>query len=347
MNKNNINNDKIKGQNNVLDSQKGIIQNKSNNEKIYIGQKLTNSNNTIKQNNAISNNLNSNNITKVRIMNINSKNNNANNQLLINNNSSLQKNNLNHFNNPQNFTSFQNSCSNNIRYQNNYQSLYNNNQNYVTSYRSQNYLSNQNNGTISNLGGTNINSGSSSSICEGSCNCGNLEGGICCGRNWCSYSWKLVLSVIICIIVICFIIEGIEDYKKEQISKVNSKGEIPTIDKSSKTSSNFCNEIQNFINKLDNKTFGESIDSIEKKDKLKEKACKEFKSKDERCITCYIKMNYGTNCILIHNSTIYEDFKNLIGYYMNGESFKFTYAYCQEVNIKFYYFYIILIILLI
>ena len=80
---------------------------------------------------------------------------------------------------------------------------------------------------------------------------------------------------------------------------------------------------------------------------MKEKACKEFKSKDERCITCYVKMSYGTNCILIHNSTIYEDFKNLIGHYMNGISFEFTYAYCQEVNIKFYYFYIILIIFLI
>lgn len=75
------------------------------------------------------------------------------------------------------------------------------------------------------------------------------------------------MSVVCCIIIISFIIEGIEDYKKEQISKVNSKGKIPTIEKSSKTSSNFCtnDEIQNFINKLDNKTFGESTDSIEKK----------------------------------------------------------------------------------
>ena len=49
----------------------------------------------------------------------------------------------------------------------------------MISYRSQNYLSNQNNGIISNLGWININSGNSSSICEESCKCDNLEGDIC------------------------------------------------------------------------------------------------------------------------------------------------------------------------
>ena len=100
----------------------------------------------------------------------------------------------------------------------------------MTTYRSQSYLSRQNNGTISNLGGTNINSGSSSSICGGSCKCGNLEGGICCGKNWCSYSWKLVLLAATCSLLIGIIIELIENYKKEEISKINSKGKIPTID---------------------------------------------------------------------------------------------------------------------
>jgi hypothetical protein len=267
-------------------------------------------------------------------MNINSINNNTNNQILISNNSSLKNNNLNHLTHQQNFTGFRNYYSNNIYFQNNNQSLYNN---YVTTYRSQNYLTNQTNRTLSNLGGTNTNSGRSRSVCGGSCKCGNLEGGICCGKNWCSYSWKLLLFVVFCIILISIIVELVEDYKKEEISKENSKGKIPAIEKSSKTSPNFCtnDDIKNFIDKF----------SIEKQDNLKEKDCIKFKSKDERCITCYVKTSYGTKCILIHSDAIYEDFKISIGHYIDGGSFEFTNAYCQEINIKFNYFYIILIIL--
>ena len=143
----------------------------------------------------------------------------------------------------------------------------------------------------------------------------------------------------------------VEDYKKElnsEISKVNSKGKIPTIEKSSKTSANFCTngDIQNFVNNFEYKSFGESSDNNEEKDKSEEKACKKFKSEDERCITCYVKGYYGTNCILIHSYAIYEDFKKLIGHTINGITFEFTYAYCQDVNIKFYYYYYIILIIL-